>query len=492
MKNLLSILLAFLFFAAEIFAADSTNAKIIFKPIGFRPNNQMLEGGFSSDISLIYETPCRNITEPSAKLNRIPLPWRSLLNSGISSLLFEHKNYPEYKEISSYTLFANGNYSVINQKTLSIANKFLFGHKIILNEIYRWALPYYQEAFSLLSTEEQQELFQQLEIAEKYISVSIKHQSVSNYENWLKEKKITEDEKIIGFLKRRCMKKQWTLNDCRYWLTKIRKDFSPLLKNSQESASHYQLIEKVLPNLLVVCNHQGDFYITDSQYHLLDSQSFRFIVKKKNELNAYRTKIENDFRVYHLQFHKDFGYLEKYPTPHWNHYSTVNDSLWQFYTTEYTGIYDNIKKRTIIDSCKTLTVYEDASIFIAESTHTAVDTFYDIYGIKQIRPTLTSTGHLIYSIDGKMISNMEVLSIPYDIYDENGNTVSNKQVYSFYMTDDYQFFIFRNNHEKVGVINRLGNIIIPFQYRQIDISEDRAYFLAIDEQGEKTRYRINK
>jgi hypothetical protein len=87
---------------------------------------------------------------------------------------------------------------------------------------------------------------------------------------------------------------------------------------------------------------------------------------------------------------------------------------------------------------------------------------------------------------------MEVLSIPYDIYDENGNTVSNKQVYSFYMTDDYQFFIFRNNHEKVGVINRLGNIIIPFQYRQIDISEDRAYFLAIDEQGEKTRYRINK
>jgi hypothetical protein len=289
-----------LVFSLNVFPADTT-IRVIFKPTGFRPSNQLLEGSYSQE-GLLYENPCVNVKSPSAEISRINLEWKNLLISGISSLLFEHKNYPNDRQISSYSIFANGNYSEINEATLSTLNSVVLGNQFLLKKIYYWITPYYKNAFSLLTVEEQQMIWNDLCVAEIYINYAVEKKQYNQYRALLISNHLKEDEKITGFLKRRINKKQWTINDCKYWISRIKKDVESLQKNSAQKSSHYQVTDKVSKDLFVVTNWKGDFTLVNNKFKPLIKETYKLILRRGDSLYAYRSAENNDFRIYKINF----------------------------------------------------------------------------------------------------------------------------------------------------------------------------------------------
>jgi hypothetical protein len=480
MKSLQILLLITFAFTVKVFSADTTS-RVVFKPTGFRPTNQLLEGSYSQE-GLLYETPCKSIITPSSRISSIHLDWKSLLNSGISSLLFEHKNYPNDSQISSYSIFANGNYSVINDETLTTLNSLVLGNQFMLKQIYRWALPYYKNAFGLLTFEEQQMIWNDLTVAELYINYVVEKKQHNQYNALLNSKHLKEDEKIIGFLKRRIDKKQWKIADCKYWISRIKNDVKFLQKNSAQRSSHYQVTEKVTNDLIIVTNWKGDFTLVNNKFKPIINETYKLILRNGNSLYAYRSAENNDFRIYSVKDIVSGNGKVSFPQKNWNSYYSISDSTYYFTTNHLSGIFDHKHNSYVIDSCTLIYFDEEKTGFFA-------DRFFK-KGIDEYNmPEYENTGIYYYDYTGKKIFDQSIYAIELMSMDEHGNASIIKKL-SLERSSDNKIMVLENVNHQYGVIDVNGKIIIPFEYDGIDISNYPQSINANKNSGEERIFKL--
>jgi hypothetical protein len=479
---------------------------VTFKPLRFNKDGEVIQG-FDNTFHIIYEDPCPIIEAPGSELKKLQIDWVGLLNASIKSLLFEHKNYPNGKTISRFSIDISGNYYMIGEKLLGIANKYVLPNRSILNQIYQWALPYYTSTFSALTIEEQQIQYNNLFVAEKYVQLVLENKDEKKFKQWLLENNLSEDEKIIGFIKRRLNKKQWTINDCKYWIEKFKNDFSYYLKNPNDIASHFQVIETLTNNLMIVSNHQGDYSLVNENYEILTDQNYKLILKKKDNVYAYRSNMENDYRVYSILYYKNIRKLNEFPYKHWNNYYALTDTSFLFTTTKYKGIYDNKNKKIIIDSCFSLRLNNATKSLIADREFYAkvdLDTsnHKPVYNESGIEITdrnnyyeFSSTGPYLFDFNGKQLSKEKVFLLGVSLinsYEDDSEKIQyiNDYNYDIGLTSDNKLLYFKNTDQKVGVINLSGKTIVPFKYDDIDLTNYPKEIIALLN-GEKEVFKMD-
>jgi hypothetical protein len=259
------------------------------KPVGFSTNGfrtYCLLG--MANAYLEYEEPGLNIKEPTHLPKLEGITYSEILLSGIKSLLFEYKNYEGEKGMSAYSLFALGNYNVINDQLLDYANKKVLNNQKMLQLIYNWLLPYYKKGFNSITVEEQMVMMNNLKICEQYVNMVLEKRDNKSFNLWIKSNKYTVDEKTIGFLKRRVSKKQWTIADCKKWITRLKTDFTPLVKNKNKAASHYQITDTINNNLFIAVNHKGEYGLIDNYFNVKEDFRYTYINRKNDlEYHAY-------------------------------------------------------------------------------------------------------------------------------------------------------------------------------------------------------------
>ena len=271
-------------------------------PKGFSRNGSTiyyLEGGI--DAYLVYKDPDLNVEVPESLPYQQYVPYKDLLLSGVKSLLFEYKNYQGMMDLTSYMVFGLGNYNIITTELLQFANEKILPDQKCLKSIYGWIKPYYKRAFKTLTYEEQKLLFEKIGMAEKYVLYVLNMKNKQKYAAYLEAKGLTEDTKLESFLKRRIDKRQWTIEDCNYWLRTLRNDFTPLLKKKENPASHYQITDSIQANLMIACNHKGDYYLLDSSYNQLTKQHYKFMSRGVDgRINAYMAYDYWSKELYHI------------------------------------------------------------------------------------------------------------------------------------------------------------------------------------------------
>ena len=455
MKCKFSGLFIFILFLSRVYAHDTISVKPTLLPIGFNTSDHLMLGAISGN-TVLYATPDIEINEPPKLLPDMNVNWVELLQSGIKSLLFESKNYGGADLLSSYSVFANGNYSVIDERLLKIANRFLFRNKTTLNKLYNWALPSYQEAFQLLTYEEQEVQQRNLQVAEKYIQLVLANKNIRGYNAWLRKMSIEEDEKVTGFLKRRVMKGQWTIDDCRYWVSRIKKDFMPLMKNKGNPASHYQITEQITNNLFIAVDGKGKFFLLDRQFKAL-THPFQYIYRKDDQLIAMRSDSDDDSFIYSISEYNEKGSFNMLPFPEWNTYTPITDSSGIFTARRMSGIYDLKNKRFILDSCQ----------FIRSVAHSQYVIAKKIRNLFIEQEEYESNHHLIYNFNGQKLTD-EAVYVKEEIDYSTDETVF---TYNVSTSPDGKIIAFVNKDKKAGLIDSSGKLVASFQYEWVDFSE---------------------
>jgi len=243
---------------------------------------------------VMYDKPVFEVNIPETLPEKEQIPYAKLLFSGIYSLLYEYKNYDGLFPKTSLSIFALGNYRALSDEVLDIMNKSILPNRVFLETIYQWVKPYYIKTFNSLTYEEQNIWLIKLNMAERYVLHVLKEKNEKKYEQWLKVNGYESDEKLVGFLKRRLIKKQWKITDCDYWINKLKIQFSPLLKNKNVLKSHYQVIGEINDKYMMACNHNARYFIMDKQYNKLFKDDFSLIQREEGDTLIGYPKIDYD------------------------------------------------------------------------------------------------------------------------------------------------------------------------------------------------------
>lgn len=243
---------------------------------------------------VMYDKPVFEVNIPETLPEKEQIPYVKLLFSGIYSLLYEYKNYDGLFPKTSLSIFALGNYRALSDEVLDIMNKSILPNRGFLETIYQWVKPYYIKTFNSLTYEEQNIWLIKLNMAERYVLHVLKEKNEKKYEQWLKVNGYESDEKLVGFLKRRLIKKQWKITDCDYWINKLKIQFSPLLKNKNVLKSHYQVIGEINDKYMMACNHNARYFIMDKQYNKLFKDDFSLIQREEGDTLIGYPKIDYD------------------------------------------------------------------------------------------------------------------------------------------------------------------------------------------------------
>lgn len=456
MKNRLPGFFMLILFLSRVNGADTASFRPDLKPIGFISSNHLMLGFIGTDNTIEYETPSIKIAKSPDVLPSLGINYDELLMSGIKSLLFEYKNYRGGDHLSSYSVFANGNYSVIDEKLLGIANKYLFRNRTLLNQLYKWALPSYREAFQLLTYEEQHMQQKNLEVAEKFIELVLKQKNRKAFNAWLRKKGVEEDEKITGFLKRRILKKQWTIDDCTYWLARIKKDIMPLMKDPGKGSSHYQNIEKINEKLYMAVDGKGYYFMVNEKYKPL-TYGYAYIIQQGDSLIAMRSDSDDDSYIYSISEYNQTGTFKLLPFPEWNTYTPITDSSGIFTSMYKSGIYDEKNKKYILDNCT----------FIRNVAHSPYVIAKKMYGDYPEGKEHEATHYLLYNFNGQKLSDEAVY------VEEQMDYATDKKDYIYYVTTspDGRVVAFVNEAKKAGVIDSSGKVIASFKYEWVDFSD---------------------
>jgi hypothetical protein len=183
------------------------------------------------------------------------------LNLGIESLLLNYKQYS--RDQPKYYYILQG-FAYLMKESIEDYIK----DKDMLNKMYDWYVPEAKKTFKLLTYEEQLYHINKILLCEAYINlVKIKNDEAS-YEKFLASKNMYEDRWIQGFINRRINNEQWTIEDCLFWVNKIKKDFMPLIKNPRQRKNHYNVYDTIGKYYLAL-KANGKTVLLDKNYQLL-------------------------------------------------------------------------------------------------------------------------------------------------------------------------------------------------------------------------------
>jgi hypothetical protein len=457
MKSILILTLLLPIFA---FSQQATYSEIKIKPLGFSPEGDFLLGGSNPYIKY-------DISSLKSEATDLPkqdeIPYNNLLTSGIKSLLFEYKNYSGQSNLTAYSVFSLGNYNILTPKLLDYANQLFFPNQVLLKKLYNWIKPYYISAFSTITIEEQQTLMDKIKICEKYIEFVLVQKNEGKYNLWLKDNGFNNDEKAVSFLQRRIDKKQWSVKDCVFWISQIKADFTPYLKNAQGIASHYEITDSINSNYSIAVNHLGKYAILDKKFQIILEPDFVYIKKRNSEaIEAFRTYDKNDFIKCNID---NKGNIIKPIKKDWNDFKQLTDSTFYFETLKYFGIYNFVRKIEVLDSCKYLVFVEGKLLIANEYFQSGFDSI-------QNEPILKEKGPCIYDYYGNRLSSEKIKFEEMQSIDPNGNEVNN-MIYTITVSSDGNVIIFQNDALKTGVIDYKGKTILPFKYYSIKFSENQ-------------------
>jgi hypothetical protein len=482
-------LLLFAFITLKVISENNTsNAQNlnyknrIINPLGI--SEKYLIGNLSSNVA--YKPINMHVAVPKDFPNKKNIPYNDLLISGLNSMLLEYKNYQGNITSSAYILFALGNYNVMNETILKYINKKIFINQTLLTKIYDWAKSYYINVFNDLTFNEQQLISNKILLAENYLQFVVIEKNTTKYNNWLARSGIENDEKIVGFFNRRLSKKQWTVDDCIGWITKIKNDL-PTLKNKNEKASYVQVTEEINWNLNIATNDSGYYFLTDRYYEKLSS-AYQYIEFKKTKdvksINLHKS-LESDVYKYYIDENEE---LLKPLNPIWKDWTYLNDTIICYkinrmdtiYYPEIdakevgnitiSGIYDLVKNKEVLTNFTQILPLSSVNLIIAEN----------------------DTSCKIYNYNGKFISNEDVVMVPSEFFDESGNTeiVHRVEIQSIH---NNKWLIIRNKNYKYGLLHNDGAILLPFNYYNIDISKEQNEIIVVEnEDGPEIVYSIIK
>ena len=202
------------------------------------------------------------------------LNYEKILNGGLNSFLFENKYYGD---LSYYSLFGWGNFSVMGAEVLELANKVFFPNRTLLNSVYNFFAPEYKKAFTKLTVPEQSLYLSKLDLAEKFVKIVLQEKNRDKYEAWLKKNNLKHDRYITEFMERRIKKGQWKIADCFYWIEKVRKDFAPLLKNSKVKANYFYIQQFEADSLFLLMDERCNLFFADNKFNRCDDNNYQEI-----------------------------------------------------------------------------------------------------------------------------------------------------------------------------------------------------------------------
>jgi hypothetical protein len=202
------------------------------------------------------------------------LDYEKILNGGLNSFLFENKYYGD---LSYYSLFGWGNFSVMGNEVLKLANEVFFPNRKLLNSVYAYYVPEYKKAFTKLTVPEQSLYLSKLDMAEKFVKFVLQEKNREMYETWLKKNNLKHDHYITEFMERRVKKGQWKVADCNYWIKKVRKDFEPLKKNPNIKAYYFYEQMNLGDSLLLLIDHECNQFFSDMAYNRCDEKNYQVV-----------------------------------------------------------------------------------------------------------------------------------------------------------------------------------------------------------------------
>lgn len=221
---------------------------------------------------------------PDAKLPKYKeLDYEKILNGGLNSFLFENKYYGD---LSYYSLFGWGNFSVMGKEVLKLANEVFFPNRKLLNLVYGYYAPEYKKAFTKLSVPEQSLYLSKLDVDEKFVKFVLQEKNRERYETWLKKNNLKHDHYITEFMERRVKKGQWKIADCNYWIKKVRKDFEPLKKNPKIKAYYFYEQLNLGDSLLLLIDHEGNQFFADKDFNRCNDKIFYNISNENGMLKG--------------------------------------------------------------------------------------------------------------------------------------------------------------------------------------------------------------
>lgn len=444
----LTAIVSFLFL--DVNAQNSKCQNQLLCPIGFT-KDRFLEGRINPYLE--YRKPEFNISVPQSLEFQEKLPYEKLLQSGLNSLLLEYKNYYGTVKSSSYLLFGLGNFNSFDQEILDFLNQKVFSNQKVLLSIFDWIRPYYEKIFNELTVEEQNLMYSKLQQAEKYVEFVLIEKNEEKFNQWLSSNSIEKDEKLLGFFNRRISKKQWSVNDCMFWIKKVKSAF-PSIKDEKVLASHYQIIQTIENGLQIVCNHVGNYFIVANQGNQPLSKGFKYVSYDDNDRCFLLFEKQNsEFTTKY--FLNENGILELPQDPSWRNWMKLTNVL---YFIEKENEDGQLKKEVInIQNQKIL--YSDFKILQSKANG-------KYFEIVQNDNSVT-----VINKDGVVINNQPIIVDLVPVVMENFEIIDFYQPKIQY-SNDGKFLIIENSKSKFGMIDENGQEVLPFKYEQILFSDD--------------------
>ena len=134
------------------------------------------------------------------------------------------------------------------------------------------------------------------------------------------------------------------------------------------------------------------------------------------------------------------------------------------------GIYNLVLNKVALTNCNQMLPLESIDLIIAGN----------------------DTSTKIYNYNGQLISNEDVVMVPVEFFDESGNTeiVHRVEIQSIYKN---RWLIIRNKNYKYGLLRNDGDVLLPFNYYNIDISKEQNEIIVVEnEDGPEIVYSIIK
>jgi len=454
------------------------------KPIGLSQWRQYEYGAYNTyreyllgddDGYVKYEWVSLNLTVPRKFPKKKEIPYVQLVESGVQSLLLEYKNYRGKVTSAWYWLLAMGNYCKMTPQLLKWANDKLFPDQDLLKAIYQWVLPTYRCVFEDLTYEEQVLITGKLEAARQYVLIACQEKSLKRYKLWLKEHQMEFDEKWCGFFNRRLQKKQWTIEDCLFWIQQVERDL-PAIKSKDQASAHYQIIQKINAHYMIGCDAKGNYYLLDGGYKVI-SNAYAFIKVLDNDDIAMYESIE-DLVPYHYYFEESDGSLIKPYLSSWKRWRWASDSSLTYLDQVGMGIYFIHSGRTICTGSKIIVPYEH----------------FGIFGVMKEQDGQRSVH--FYNNDGvELFSDQEFGW--YDFRELYGDNPSGWEEWdylsppaSFSSLNDFNYLQITNSERHEALIGYRGRVLLPFEYDSIRTTTDPNVFYAYHYQKGREVYYI--
>lgn len=446
------------------FISQEQNSKSEFmNPIGISKYEYLL-GQIGNHV--VYEDIDIDATVPKNLPKQDKIPYLELLKSGIKSMLFEYKNYAGKVTSASYVVFGLGNYNSINPIILKALNKHVLTNQKLLEVLYNWIRPHYENIFKDLTIEEQVLLMSKVTLADKYINYVVKENNESAFEKWLNDSGIQRDDKVIGFLKRRIDKKQWSIVDCEKWINQINKDFNKLLKDGSIISSHYQVVKIINSKLLITCNHNGGYFIMNHNFEKKIDREYKLILNNESGvIEAYSSLDKFGYTRFYIN---DFEELILPPDQNWiEWYELTSETFFaskinqnendDSYGEIIRGVY-NENGKEIMNTIGNVLFFNDIDLFVSQELNNFY--VYNYFGKRICESPI--------AYDALMDSNGEDSLY----YDPSSDTYKSFYSFSFEPINENKWIIIKNNKGNTGLYSTEGAEILPSVYQYISYDKE--------------------